>query len=137
MKRNVPVSKIMTANPLTVHTKQKLSDVRTLMQDNGFHHVPVVSGKKLVGMLSATDLLRVSYQFGADDRQTDAVLDHTVTIESLMTQTVTSLNPHSTIRHATELLSEGAYHSLPVVDDGDLVGLVTTTDILRDVLDRG
>ncbi|TNE91639.1 MAG: CBS domain-containing protein [Deltaproteobacteria bacterium] len=137
MKKNVPVSKIMTANPMTVHTKQKLSEVRTLMEQNGFHHVPVVSGTKLVGMLSSTDILRASYTYEGDMRQTDNVLDHTVSIEQLMTRDMQTVGPHTTIRNATEILAEGAFHSLPVVEDGDLVGLVTTTDILRDVLARG
>ena len=136
MKKNVPVKKIMTANPFTVHTQQKLSEVRSLMETNGFHHVPVVSGTKLVGMLSSTDILRASYTYEGDTRQTDAVLDHTVSVESLMTKEMATVGPTTTIRAATELLAEGVFHSLPVVEEGDLGGLLTTTDILRDVLAR-
>jgi len=47
---------------VSVHVGQKLSEVRAAMSEGGFHHVPVVSGKKLLGMLSATDLLRVTYE---------------------------------------------------------------------------
>ena len=137
MKRNVPVSKIMTAAPTTVHVGQALSEVRDAMAKGGYHHMPVVSGKKLIGILSTTDLLNVSYQYGADAREQDAVLDHTVDIESLLTRAPTTVGPTTTIRAATEILAEGAFHSLPVVDEGDLVGLITTTDILRDVLARG
>ena len=76
MKRNVPVTKIMTADPTTVHTGQSLSEVRKAMADGGFHHMPVVSGAKLIGVLSTTDLLTVSYQYGADDRQHNACASH-------------------------------------------------------------
>ncbi len=66
MKRHERITHIMTENPITVHVGQKLSDVHKAMLDGGFHHVPVVSGNKLVGMLSSTDLLRVSYEYGTD-----------------------------------------------------------------------
>lgn len=137
MKRNEHVSKIMTTEIVTVHTGQRLSDVRKAMTAGNFHHVPVVTGKKLIGMLSASDLLRVTYEFGIDDRQNDAVLDHTVAIRELMTATPVTLRPENTIRDAVALFAEGRYHSLPIVDtDGGLVGLVTTTDVLRYMLEQ-
>jgi CBS domain-containing protein len=137
MKRNEPVSRVMTTQIVTVHTGQRLSEVRKAMTDGKFHHVPVVSGKKLIGMLSATDLLRVTYEYGVDDRQNDTVLDHTVAIRELMTTTPVTLRDAGTIRDAVGILAEGRFHSLPVVDDaGDLVGLVTTTDLLRYLLEQ-
>ena len=75
MKRNVPVSTIMTKDPTTAHTDQKLSTVHKALAEGGFHHVPVVSGTTLVGMITSTDLLRVTYDYGVDSRMNDAVLD--------------------------------------------------------------
>ena len=136
MKRNVSVTKIMTAEVTTVHLGQPLSEVRQAMQAGGFHHVPVVSGGKLIGILSSTDLLNVSYAYGEDARTTDAVLDHTVSIEKLMKEPVT-VETSSTIRDATEILAEGQFHAIPVVDEaGKLEGLVTSTDILRYFLEQ-
>lgn len=132
MKRNVPVQTIMTATLVTVHLGQALSDVRKAMADGGFHHVPVVSGKKLVGILSSTDILRVSYEYQVDPRQVDAILDHNITIEQLMTTEPVKLRNTNTIREAVDIFATGKFHSLPVVDaDDNLVGLVTTTDVLR------
>jgi CBS-domain-containing membrane protein len=137
MKRNEPVTRIMTTTVVTVHTGQRLSEVRKAMTDGRFHHVPVVSGKKLLGMLSATDLLRVTYEYGVDDRQNDTVLDHTVAIRELMTTTPITIRDTATIRDAVGILAEGKFHSLPVVNgDGELAGLVTTTDILRYLLEQ-
>jgi CBS-domain-containing membrane protein len=137
MKRNEPVSKIMTTTLVSVHVGQKLSEVRTAMTEGGFHHVPVVSGKKLLGVLSATDLLRVTYEYGVDPRQNDAVLDNTVGIEQLMTTEPVTLLRTATIRDAVVILAEGRFHSLPVVDENHhLVGLVTSTDLLRYLLDQ-
>lgn len=135
MKRNESISKIMTSEVQTVHVGQKLSEVRRQLADNAYHHVPVVSGKQLVGMISATDMLRLSLAvYGVDERALDAMLDSQHTIESVMTKELTTLSVKDTVRHAAEVLGEGRFHSLPVVEDGDLVGLVTTTDLIRYLL---
>jgi len=132
MKRNERITHIMTEAPVTVQKGQKLSDVQKAMSDGGFHHVPVLDGKKLVGILSSTDLLRVSYEHGADPRQVGAVLDHTVSIEELMQTELVTLTESESVRDAVGHFAEGKFHSLPVVDgDGGLSGVVTTTDVLR------
>lgn len=136
MKRNVPVSTIMTADPFTVHVAQPLADVARALSTRSFHHVPVVDGARVVGMLSSTDVLKASYTWGQDARQATAVLDHTASIAGLMTEEPVTLDAHQPIRRAFELLAEGTYHALPITRDGALVGIVTTTDLLRYALDQ-
>lgn len=137
MKHNVPVTTIMTSAPRTAHAGQPLSEVRAMMNEGRFHVVPVVRGKALVGLVTASDLLQVSYTYGADDRMVDAVLDATVKLADLMTTEPTTLAPSDTVRHAVTLFAEGKFHALPVVDAaGELLGVVTTTDIMRYVLDQ-
>lgn len=137
MRRNERITTIMTAEPTTVQVGQPLSEVSRLMHEGGFHHLPVLDGTRLVGILSSTDLLRVSYEYGTDARQTDAVLDHTVALKDLMKGDITTLSHEGTVRDAVTVLSEGAFHSLPVVDgDGHLVGIATTTDVLRYMLEQ-
>ncbi|MFT5681825.1 MAG: CBS domain-containing protein [Myxococcota bacterium] len=132
MKRNEKITKIMTSNLTTAHLQQPLSEVRATMAEGGFHHMLVVNGKKLIGLISSTDLLRVSYQYGQDVRQTDAILDDTVDVGSLMSRDLITLSEGNTVRDAVDIFSQGQLHSLPVVDsDGNLVGLATTTDVLR------
>ena len=73
MKRNEPVSKIMTRDLETVHVGQKLSEVRRMLANNPYHHVPVVSGEKLVGLISSTDIVRLSLAiYGVDERAVGA-----------------------------------------------------------------
>ena len=62
MKRNEPVSKIMTTNLITVHHGEPVSKVRQLIREHGVHHVPVVSGQKLVGIVSKHDIVRAIAQ---------------------------------------------------------------------------
>lgn len=137
MRRNEPVRKIMSEKLISVHTGQKLSEVQTILAEGGFHHLPVVSGDKLVGMITSTDMMRLSFSsaYGQDPRAEAAILDHTQSIEAVMQKELVTLSPNSSIREAAETLSSGTFHSLPVVEDGSkLVGMVTTTDLIKYLL---
>ncbi len=139
MKRNEPVSKIMSTHLVTVHHGDPVSKVRQLIREHGIHHIPVVSGQKLVGIISNSDVLRVSFgdTFQADERAVDATLDHTMTIEQLMQKDPVAVRENTSIREAAQTLADGNFHSLPVVTDGQkLVGLVTSTDLIRYLLEQ-
>ena len=133
MKKNERIDQILTRESVTVHVGQKVSDVRKIFAKEGFHHVPVVSGKKLIGIVSASDILGISVEgVGSDDRSMDAYIDHQFSIEKLMNKDLKTLSPKSTIADAAELLSDGSFHAVPVVDENDdLAGLVTSTDLIR------
>ena len=86
----------------------------------------------------ATDLMRVS--FGdvnkQDPRTVDALLD-TYTIRDVMQEDILTVKPDDTVRTAAEHLARGDFHSLPVVgDDDELLGLVTSTDLIKYLLDQ-
>tara|TARA_B100001989_G_scaffold219787_1_gene171903 strand:- start:77 stop:493 length:417 start_codon:yes stop_codon:yes gene_type:complete len=137
MKRNERVSKIMSDSPTTVHVHQSLAEVQKLMVQGNFHHVPVVSGKKLVGMISATDLTRASYEYDTNSKTAQTVLDHTRSIEDVMSGGLVTVKSTQTIREAVELLAQDWFHALPVVDDDmNLEGIVTTTDVLKYLLEQ-
>ena len=134
MKRNEAVTKIMSKQPLTVHTGMKLSEVRAMFSEHGIHHLPVVSGEKLVGIISTTDIFRVA--FGSSGAEIDNTLDHTSSIEQVMSKNPATVATTDTVRTAAELLSEGAFHSLPVIEGEKLVGIVTSTDLIKYLLDQ-
>ena len=133
MKKNQKIDQILTRETVTVHVGQKVSDVRKIFAKHGFHHVPVVSGKKLIGIVSASDILGISVEgVGSDERSMDAYIDHQFSIEGLMRKDLKTLTYKSTIADAAEVLSDGNFHAVPVVDENDdLVGLVTSTDLIR------
>jgi CBS domain-containing protein len=74
--------------------------------------------------------------YGVDERAVDAMLDDQHTIESVMTTNLTTITAKDNVRRAAEILGEGTFHSLPVVDGEKLVGLVTSTDVIRYLLDQ-
>ena len=68
MKKKESVLQIASTALITIQIGQKLSEARKLMQVNQIHHVPVVDGNKLVGLLSAVDLASLSLtSFGSDE----------------------------------------------------------------------
>ncbi len=135
MKRNEPIAHVMTRDPLHVQHGQPVSAARKLMAEHGFHHVPVCDGKKLVGVISAQDILARSWG-ASDDRSLDTLLDHTVKLDEIMTKSPTTVGSKDTVRAAAEVLSKGAFHAVPVVDHGELVGIVTSTDLVRYLLEQ-
>jgi CBS domain-containing protein len=138
MKKNEPVRKVMSADPLTVHTAQKVSDVQKILSGERLHHLPVVSGKKLVGIISSTDLMKLSFSlFDSNDASSQAYIDRQFSITDLMQKDVISVTLNSTVRDAAEALSAGGFHAVPVVDDANnLAGIVTTTDLITYLLDQ-
>ena len=133
MKKNEPVAKVMTKNLTTIHEGEPISKLRRLFEDNRIHHVPVVRGDKLLGIVSTSDILRISFgEFGNQDgRELDAILDHTYKLEDVMNANPTTVSSHGTVRDAAKLLSSGDFHALPVVDGETLVGIVTSTDLIN------
>lgn len=138
MKRNEPVSTIMTPNPVTVTLANKPSEARAIFAEHRFHHLPVLSGEDLMGVISVFDLMKVTWgdPTRQDPRALDTFLDHTTTLETFLTRNVVTVSPKDTIRRAAELLSEGTFHALPVCEGRKLVGIITTTDLIRYLVDQ-
>lgn len=126
----------MSRSVITVHHGDPISKVRSLIREHGVHHIPVVDGEQLVGIISWSDLLRVSFgdAFHTDERTVDATLDHTLTLEQVMQKNPVALPETGTVREAAELLAGGTFHSLPIVSGTKLVGIVTSTDIIKHLL---
>ena len=135
MKRNEPVSKIMSTDVVTLHHGDTLSGARAMMRHQNIHHLPVIDGHKLLGILTWTDILRVSFgdAFQADERTVDATLDHTLTLEQVMNKEPQTITPDTSIHEAATILADANFHALPVVDahTGELKGIVTSGDLLR------
>lgn len=128
-----PVSTLMTTKLITVHPTDKLTVVKDLFDKNKIHHLPVVKYKEIVGMVSKTDLLSFLKGFESDsyDNYMNDVRLKNYTAEDIMTKGLAKLEPSDRINVALEVFKENLFHALPVVEDGELVGILTTFDIIR------
>lgn len=133
MRKNEPITSVMSKELITVHEADPVSKVRQLIEKHHVHHVPVVKGTALIGIVSWTDIMRISFgEFGNQDgKQLDTILDHTYKMTDVMVSDPIKLNVSGTVREAARILSEGNYHALPIVDGDKLVGIVTSTDLLK------
>lgn len=133
MKHKPRLTDVMTRSPQTVHLGQPLSDAYSMLQQGHFHHVPVVDGDAPVGMISATDILKLVYDIeGNDDRMLRTMLDHQFTLEDAMSAELVTVQTDEPLRTVAKHLSTGAVHSVVVVDEaGALEGIVTSSDLIE------
>lgn len=138
MKKRTPVSKIMTSDVITLNPSNGLETAEKLFKKYNIRHIPVVSGDAIIGMLSYTDLLRISFADAIDENETDVdtVVYEMFTIEQVMAKNLVSVNSNTTIKEVAEILSKKEFHALPVVDDNKLVGIVTTTDLINYLIEQ-
>jgi len=128
----------MTKDVITLSHQDSLETAERLFKSKHIRHIPVVEGKAIIGMLSYTDLLRISFADAVDDNETD--VDTTVynlfTIAQVMAKNLVSVPPDATIKEVAEILSKKEFHAIPVVKEGKLVGIVTTTDLINFLLEQ-
>jgi len=137
MKNSVPVSKIMTKKLVTLTAKDDLVTAERLFKKHHIRHIPVVEGSSIVGILSYTDLLRISFADAVDEHEefVDTIVYNMFTIPQVMVNDVMSVASDTSIKDVARFLSKKEFHALPVVDNGKLVGIVTTTDLINYLLE--
>lgn len=138
MKKRTPISEIMTKNVITLNHTDELETAERLFKKNHIRHIPVVSGDTIKGILSYTDLLRISFADAVDEDEdtVDTVVYNMFTIEQVMAKNPISVSSKTTIKEVAEILAKKEFHALPVVDDNKLVGIVTTTDLINFLIDQ-
>lgn len=138
MKQRVPVSTIMTTNLIKLDLSDDLMKAEKLFKKHHIRHLPVVNGNKILGMLSYTDILRISYADAIDDDETsvDVTVYNMFSIEQVMARDLVTVSPDTTIKEVAEILGKREFHALPVVEGDLLVGIVSTTDLIKYLIDQ-
>jgi CBS domain-containing membrane protein len=138
MRQHVPVSTIMTKDLVKLTIKDDLTKAESLFKHYKIRHIPVVNGVTIIGMLSYTDLLRISFADAVDDDEeiVDTTVYNMFTVEQVMAKKLVTISPDTTIKEAAEILAKKEFHALPVCEDHLLVGIVTTTDLIKYLIDQ-
>ncbi len=138
MKHKVPVSSIMTKNVIKLNLSDDLTKAEGLFKKHHIRHIPVVNGNAIIGMLSYTDLLRISFADAIDDdeQEVDVTVYNMFSVEQVMARNLIKVNPETTIKEVAEILATKEFHALPVVEGDLLVGIVTTTDLIKYLIDQ-
>jgi acetoin utilization protein AcuB len=113
----------MSRNPVTVTPRDTLIDAQGKMHAGSFRRLPVVEGERLVGMVTDRDLGPHSGHL----RETR--------VTAAMTENPLTITPVTPLEAAARLMLDTKLDSLPVVEEGKLVGIITTSDILKAFLE--
>jgi len=117
---------LMVSNPITISAHASISEAIELMKINSIRHLPVVSGKNLLeGFLTLADLKQGLIPSMLAD------LD----LRDLMIKEPITVGPEDDVELAAQLIYRHKIGGMPVVDNGQLVGIITATDILRTFID--
>jgi len=117
---------LMVTNPITISAHASISEAIELMKINSIRHLPVVSGKNLLeGFLTLADLKQGLIPSMLGD------LD----LRDLMIKEPITVGPEDDVELAAQLIYKHKIGGMPVVDNGQLVGIITATDILRTFID--
>lgn len=135
MKREHFISEIMSKNLITLDLKNTLAEAKIIFEQHSIRHIPIVQKKAIIGMLSYADILKVSFpDITIDEKNVESFVYDMFSIEQVMTKNVYVVPSNSTVKEVGLLLSEKGFHALPVVEDDELVGIVTTTDLIKFLL---
>jgi CBS domain-containing protein len=122
------IDAIMSTNLITVSPAATLAEARALMHDNRVHHIPVVDGERLVGLITLTNVLAATDSFLRDDDSRIHAND--IGIRDAMVTDVATVDLNASLRHAALFLEKHKIGCLPVLDDDKLVGIITDTDFV-------
>ena len=128
MRRKSPaVREYMTRLPVEVERCDTVGEAVALMETHGIRHIPVLSGSRLVGVVSQRDLAELKSGLG-DSFESKP-------LENVCTRDVATVSPVDPATQAARLMLERGVGSVIVVDQGFVVGIFTTTDALRLICD--
>lgn len=119
---------IMTTNIVAVRSDDSIMKIEELFLHVPIHHVLVTENKKLVGIVSNHDLLK----FYRKEIKEEKVLDRSkILVKNIMTVNPVTVDCDDTIGLAADIFLANTFHSLPVVDGKELVGIITNHDLIK------
>jgi CBS domain-containing protein len=125
----------MTEAVVAIEIDRPVSEALACFAQYAVHHLPVVRDGALAGMLSSADVMKIESFVPKGGVDQARFLDERVTIRQLMHEPVVGLPPTVSIAEAAERMIDAGVHAAPVVDESDhVLGIVTTTDIMRSLL---
>jgi CBS domain-containing protein len=126
------VNELMTTDVVTVGRNDDLRLVDDLMAERHIRHIPVVEDGALVGLVTQRDVFkaRMSSTMGYGEKSQRAFL-HAVPVKEVMAHPVITIAPEMSVAEAVDLLINKGIGCLPVVQDGQLLGIVTKTNLLQ------
>jgi len=127
------VRDLMSTDVITLHADSQMVDAEELMGFRRLRHLPVVDGKKLVGLVTHRVLLR--HYLSTLEGKTwmeHQIQKGSVVVRKMMHDKVKTIGPNEDLKEAARIIHETKFGCLPVIDEGgDLVGIITEADFVH------
>ena len=122
------VKEAMTADVKTAAPSESLTDVARLMKQEDVGSVPVVDGERLIGVVTDRDIVVRGIADGSDP--------HAIKAGDIASRDVVTVRPDDNLDEALRLMAQHQVRRLPVVDDGQLVGMVAQADVAQEAKEK-
>ncbi len=128
MDEGTTVRDLMTTNVITVQSEDRLTKVVDLLNDNPIHHLIVLGGGRVVGVISKKDLMRMHAMVSQPEVGSG---NYATTAGHIMTSNPMTVDPDDSIGLVADIILANQFHALPVVEEGELVGIITSHDLIK------
>lgn len=138
MNLNAPIKEIMNTGFQTISPNEYLSKAEKMFFANKLKHLPVVRGGKLVGIITHTDIKRMSFAntFDEAEAEIDTSIFSMLKVGQVMTSKPFTLPSNTSIREVAEVLAKKEFRTIPIVDGEQLVGMISTKDLIKFFLEN-
>lgn len=138
MNLSAIIKEIMNTNFMTIGSNEYLSKAEKMIYQSKLKHLPVVRSGKLVGIITKTDIKRMSFadSFDEAEAEIDENIFKMLKVAQVMTTKPFTLSSSATIKEVAEVLADKEFRTIPIVDDGKLVGMVSTRDLIKFFLEH-
>ena len=132
---NFKAADIMSTNVIKAKASLPFTDACRLFFELGIHHLPIIDkDQQLVGMLSTNDTFQAfTRKVGFIDSFEDKSVNQQLSIEELMSQDPVTISESTNGKEIARIFTDLNLHALPVLNNGKLVGIVTSNDLLNHI----
>ena len=130
----VPVEDVMQKKCITSSPGMMISDVSKVMVRSHFRRLPVILEDNLIGIVTVFDILKFLGYGGFKGIDAEEILS--TRIDDVMEKNVITLAPDQDIGEVSKLVRDTGKGGFPIIDDGKLIGIITTSDIIKEIYDK-
>ena len=132
MAEELLVRDFMTSTATSIGQDASLLEAALMVRRSGFRHLPIVEGERLVGLITDRDINRYAPSLLSNITQEEynAIFENTP-LQRVMVKDPVTVEPATPMREVVAMLHNKKLGCMPVVEDGKLVGIITTTDMLK------
>ena len=130
--KDVRIEEIMTRQVLFLTPEDTLLAARKLMDEHEIHHLPIVKNGQVKGVISSNDIAKIEYLAAfIGEKLDEESAFQSLDLHEIMSQDLYFLHSTSLVSEAIQVFSQANFHCLPIIDDGELVGIITSKDLFQ------